>query len=224
MRSALHPAMAEAPIVSNKLYDCAALALLAAFSLAWPVYASPQFWTNAFEQHDILGIDSIAYYTAVMNDISGMAYERRPLFGVVAASLKWGYVALFGLDSGEAASAAFRTMGLLPPLLAYLLARFHLSIGASFALALFCATSLVVMFNHVAYESYALTMATGIAALIAATAYYRWLPDPVARRPVLAALAAIIVTLASGWIAVTLLSVLLLFLIPPLPRPPIPGA
>lgn len=220
MRSAFNPAMAEAPVASHRVYDCGALLLLAAFSLIWPAYVSPQFWTNAFTQHDILGVDSIAYYTSVMNDISGMAYERRPLFGFVAAVLKSAYVVLFGMESGDAASAVFRTMGLLPPLLTYGLARFHLSIGASFSLALFSATTLVVMFNHLAYDSYALTMATGIAALIAATAYYRWLPDPVARRPVLAAAAAIGVTLVSGWIAVTLLSVLLLFLLPPFAKAP----
>ena len=212
--------MAEAPIVSSKLYDCAALLLLAAFSLTWPAYASPQFWTNAFMQHDILGIDSIAYYTSVLNDISGMAYERRPLFGFIAASLKSAYVVLFGMESGDAAAAVFRTFGLLPPLLTYGLARFHLAIGASFALALFCSTSLVVMFNHVAYDSYGLTMAVGIAALIATTAYYRWLPDPVSRQPVIAAAVTIGVTLIAGWIAVSLLSIVLLFLIPALAKLP----
>ena len=214
MRSAFDPAMEDAPPLSLKLYDSAALVLLAAFALIWPSFATPEFWTNAFAQHDILGIDSIAYYTAVMNDIAGMAYERRPLFGVVMPLLKSAYVILFGLENNEAATAAFRTIGVIPPLLVYGLARFQLSTGPSLALALFSAATMVVMFNHIAYDSYALTMAAGIAALIAVTVYYRWSPDPVGRHPIVAGAVAIAVTLASGWIALTLLSVLLLFLIP----------
>jgi len=214
MRSTFDPALVEAPVLSRKMYDVAILVLLAAFALIWPAFASPQFWTDAYAQRDILGIDSIAYYTALLNDINGMAYERRPLFGVVMPLLKSAYVTLFGMDSGEAASAAFRTVGVIPPLLVYGLARLQLNIWPSFALALFSAATLVVMFNHVAYDSYALTMAAGLAALIAATAFHRWCPAPVTQRPILAALLTIAVTAAAGWIALTLLSVLLLFLIP----------
>jgi len=203
------------PAVSLKLQDWSALALLTAFALAWPAFAAPQFWTNAFAQHDILGVDSIAYFTAVMNDISAMAYERRPLFGVVMPPLKSAYVVLFGLEPDEAAAATFHTIGVLPPLLTYGLARFRLNPWPSFALALFSAASFVVMFNAIAYESYGLTIAVGIAALIAVTGYYRWLPAPVTQRPILAGLIAIAVTLVAGWIALTLFSVLLLFLIPP---------
>lgn len=205
----------ENPIVSRNLQDWGALALLAAFALAWPAFASPQFWANPFSQHDILGVDSIAYFTAIMNDISAMAYERRPLFGMVMPPLKWAYVVLFGLEPDEAAAASFHTVGVLPPLLTYGLARFKLNPWPSFVLALFSAASLVVMFNAIAYDSYGLTIVVGVAALIAVTAYYRWLPDPVTRRPILGGLIAIAVTLAAGWIALTLLSVLLLFLIPP---------
>jgi hypothetical protein len=219
MRSVFDPAMGEIPIASRKIHDAAALVLLAAFALSWPALATPQFWSDAFSQRDILGIDSIAYYTAVQNDISGVAYERRPLFGYIVPPLKWAYAVLFGLDGGDAAFAAFRTVGMLPPLMAYGLARLHLRIWPSLALALFCAATLVVMFHNLAFESYALTMAAGIAALIAAAAFYRWCPDPATERPVLAALLAISVTVAAGWIALTLLSVLLVFLIPAFAAP-----
>ena len=214
MRSVLDPAVGEVPALSSKIHDMAALVLLAAFALIWPALATPQFWTNAFAQRDILGVDSIAYYTAVQNDISGVAFERRPLFGYLVPPLKWAYEILFGLDNGDAAFAAFRTVGVLPPLMTYGLARLQLNIWPSLALAVFCAATLVVMFHNLAFESYALTMAAGIGALSVATAFYRWCPDPVTERPILAALLAVAVTVAAGWIALTLLSVLLVFLIP----------
>ena len=214
MRSAFDPAVGAAPAVSRKTHDVAALAALSAFALIWPALATPQFWADAFSQRDILGIDSIAYYTAVQNHITGIAFERRPLFGYVLPPVRWVYEILFGLDSGDATFAAFRTVGVLPPLMTYALARLQLRVWPSFALALFCATTLVVMFHNLAFESYALTMAAGIAALVLAMAFYRWCPDPVTQRPVLSALVAIAVTLIAGWIALTLLSVLLVFLIP----------
>jgi hypothetical protein len=216
MRSVFNPAVGEAPVLSRKTHDVAALVVLAAFALIWPALATPQFWTDAFSQRDILGIDSIAYYTAVQNHITGIAYERRPLFGYVLPPLRWVYEILFGLDKSDAAFAAFRTVGVLPPLVTYGLARLQLRIWPSLALALFCAATLVVMFHNLAFESYALTMAAGIAALIVVTAFYRWCPDPVTERPILAGLLAIAVTAVAGWIALTLLSVLLVFLIPAL--------
>ena len=197
-----------------KSYDLAALVLLAAFSLSWPAFATPQFWTDPNAQRDILGVNSIAYYTAIMNDINAIAFERRPLFGYLMWPLKWVYDVLFGLDDGDAALAAFRTVGAMPPLLVYVLARFHLRIVPSLVLGAFSATMLVVMFNHVAIDSYALTMAMGIAALIVATAFFRAVPDPIGKHPFLAGILTVVVTLAAGWVALTLLSVLLVFLLP----------
>ncbi len=214
MRSVLIPPWEKCRSLSRKIHDVAALVLLAAFALIWPALATPQFWTDAFAQRDILGVDSIAYYTAVQNHITGVAFERRPLFGYLIPPLKWAYEILFGLDKGNAAFAAFRTVGVLPPLMTYGLARLQLNIWPSLALAAFCAATLVVMFHNLAFESYALTMAAGIGALSVATAFYRWCPDPVTERPMLAALLAVAVTVTAGWIALTLLSVLLVFLIP----------
>ncbi len=214
MRSVLSPAVEEARDLSLRSYDFAALVLLAAFSLIWPSYASPQFWTDPNAQRDILGVNSIAYYTAIMNDINVIAFERRPLFGYVVWPLKWVYDVLFGLDDGDAALAAFRTVGMLPPLLVYSLARLRLPILPSFAIGGFSAGTLVVMFNHVAFDSYALTMVAGLAGLIIATIFYRLVADPVGQHPYLAGIGAIVVTAAAGWVGLTLLSLLLVFLIP----------
>jgi hypothetical protein len=216
MRSVLDPAIGDTPVRSLKTYDLAALALLAAFALIWPDFASPQFWTDANAQRDILGIDSNAYYTAVLNDMHGFAFERRPLFGLVMLPLRQMYVILFGLQGGDAVFAAFRTVGVIPPLMVYGLARLRLAIWPSLALALFSAATLVAMFHNLAYETYALTMIAGSAALMAAMAFYRWSPNPVTEHPLIAAPLAIAVTAVAGWFALTLLSVLLVFLIPAL--------
>jgi hypothetical protein len=214
MRSVPDPAPDKSRLQTRKTFDLAALVVLAAFALIWPSFVSPQFWADGNAQHDILGIDSSAYYNAVLNDMHGFAFERRPLFGLVMLPLKRMYVTWFGLQSGDAVFATFRTVGIIPPLLVYALARLHLRTGPSFALALFSAATLVAMFHNVAYETYSLTMSAGLTALITATALYRWSPDPVTQHPILAAVLAIVVTAVAGWVALTLTSMLLVFAIP----------
>jgi hypothetical protein len=195
--------------------DVAAFLALFLLALLWPGYAAPHFWSDAQAHLDVLGADSLAYYNAVLNDVPAIAFERRPLFGLIVTPLKKTYEYLFGLSAPDAVYVTFRTFGVLAPPLTYLLARLHLAVLPSFALALFSATTMVVMFNSVVYESYGLTLAAGIAALIAATVFHRLFPQAATRNSLIAAAVAAFVSAAAGWVSLTLLSVLLAFILPP---------
>jgi len=193
------------------LPDIAAIVVLCAFAWVWPRFAAPQFWSDALAHRDILGVDSEMYFNAVRDSVKFIAFERRPIFGVVLLALRYGFKTIFGMSDAAAAASAFHTVAISVPVLVYALGRLLMGTRASFVLALLAASTMTVMFHTVIYESYALTMAAGVLAAFVATATatvgYPW----VAAHPFAAGTIAVMTVTIAGWAAITLFSFLLPF-------------